>query len=119
MSGSYPWDSNQPSSITISPDGKVVALSQDKSLAFYSVLTGSSAGTVVDVHTEPVTQVIFSSASDLVFTCGDRHVRVFHNVPGMRSQIQVQGICLAVRIFICFIVGSQSCTAEESNKLNG
>jgi len=88
MSGSYSWDSNLPSNITISPDGKVVALSQDKSLAFYSVLTGSTAGTLTDVHTEQVTQVIFSSGSDLVFTSGDKHVRVFHNVPGMKIQIQ-------------------------------
>ena len=89
MSGSYPWDNNQPSNISISPDGKVVALSHDKSLAFYSVLTGLSAGTVTDVHTEPVTQVIFSADSDLVFTSGDRHVRVLHNVPGLRIKVQV------------------------------
>ena len=90
MSGPYSWDSNLPSNITISPNGKVVALSQDKSLAFYSVLSGDSAGSLTDVHSEPVSQVIFSSGSDLVFTSGDRHVRVFHNVPGMRIQIQVQ-----------------------------
>ena len=89
MSGSYPWDNNQPSKISISPDGKVVALSHDKSIAFYSVVTGLSAGAVPDVHTEPVTQVIFSASSDLVFTSGDRHVRVFHNVPGLRISIQV------------------------------
>jgi len=90
MNGSYSWDSNLPSNITISPDGKVVALNQDKSLAFYSVLSGDSAGSLTDVHSESVSQVIFSSGSDLVFTSGDRHVRVFHNVPGMRIQIQVQ-----------------------------
>ena len=89
MSGSYPWDNNQPSKISICPNGKVVALSHDKSLAFYSVVTGLSAGAVPDVHTEPVTQVLFSAASDLVFTSGDRHVRVFHNVPGLRISIQV------------------------------
>ena len=38
MSGHYTWDSNLPSSINISPDEKLVALSQDKSLEFYSVL---------------------------------------------------------------------------------
>lgn len=89
MSGSFPWDNNQPSKISISPDGKVVALSHDKSLAFYSVVTGLSAGAVPDVHTEPITQVIFSAGSELVLTSGDRHVRVFHNVPGLRMSIQV------------------------------
>ena len=105
MSGSYPWDNNQPSNISISPDGKVVALSHDKSLAFYSVLTGLSAGTVTDVHTEPVTQVIFSADSDLVFTCGDRHVRVLHNVPGLRIKVQVSSSVVCMYTY-CLLVSS-------------
>jgi len=87
-SGSYSWDSSLPSSITISPDGAVVALSQDKNLEFYSVVTGESAGSMTGVHTEPVTQLAFTSDSQLVVTAGDRHVRVFHNVPGIRIKIQ-------------------------------
>ena len=93
MSGSYPWDNNMPSKITISPDGAVVVLSHDKSLAFYSVLTGADAGTVTGVHTEPVSQTIFSSDSQLVLTAGDKHVKVLHNVPGIRIKIQVGQAC--------------------------
>ena len=89
MSGSYTWDSNLPSNITISPDGAVVAISQDRNLVFYSVLTGECSGTVTGLHTEPITQVAFSSDSQLVVTGGDKHVRVLHNVPGNRSKIQV------------------------------
>jgi len=88
MSGSYPWDNNMPSKITISPDGAVVVLSHDKSLAFYSVLTGADAGTVTGVHTEPVSQTIFSSDSQLVLSAGDKHVKILHNVPGIRIKIQ-------------------------------
>jgi len=88
MSGSYTWDSSLPSMITISPDGAVVAISQDRNLVFYSVLTGECAGTVAGLHTEPVTQLVFSSDSQLVVTGGDKHVRVLHNVPGNRSKIQ-------------------------------
>merc|ERR1712142_106395 len=88
MSGTYTWDSNLSSNITISPDGAVVALSQDKNLVFYSVLTGSCAGTVTGLHSEPITQLAFSSDSQLVVTSGDKHVRVLHNVPGTRIKIQ-------------------------------
>jgi len=95
VSGSYSWDSNLPSKISLSPDGKVVALSQDKSLAFYSVNSGDCVGSLTDIHTEPITQVIFSSDSQLVFTSGDKHVRVFHNVPG--KKIQIEDLKVALR----------------------
>merc|ERR1712241_1521031 len=58
VTGSYPWDSNQPSLIALSPDGLVVAIAQDRSIAFFSATTG------------------------------DKHVRVFHNVPGKLMQIE-------------------------------
>merc|ERR1712008_483851 len=80
-------DNNMPGKITISPDGAVVVLSHDKSLAFYSVLTGA-AGTVTGVHTEPVSQTIFSADSQLVLTAGDKHVKILRNVPGIRIKIQ-------------------------------
>jgi len=88
ISGSYSWDSNQRSNVTISPDGKVVVLAHDKSLAFYSALTGQCVGTISDAHTEPVTQVVFSASGEQVLTSGDKHVRVFHNVPGIKMQIE-------------------------------
>jgi len=88
ISGSYSWDSNQRSNVTISPDGKVVVLAHDKSLAFYSALTGQCVGTITDAHTEPVTQVVFSASGEQVLTSGDKHVRVFHNVPGIKMQIE-------------------------------
>lgn len=88
VSGSYSWDSNQPSKISISPDGLVVALAQDKGLAFYSVSTGECAGSISDIHNEPITSLIFDSSSTLLLTAGDKHVRVFHNVPGKIIQIK-------------------------------
>ena len=65
-----------------------MVLAHDKSLAFYSALTGQCVGTITDAHTEPVTQVVFSASGEQVLTSGDKHVRVFHNVPGIKMQIE-------------------------------
>jgi len=94
ISGSYSWDPSHRSNISLSPDGKVVVLFHEKTLAFYSVLTGDCTGTIVDPHTEPLTQVVFSAGSDIVLTSGDKHVRVFHNVPGIKIQIQALKVAL-------------------------
>lgn len=88
MTGSYPWDSSQPSSICLSPDGLVVALSQSASLAFYSVATGQLAGQMGELHSEPISSLVFDSSSSFLLTAGDRHIRVFHNVPGKIIQIE-------------------------------
>jgi len=88
MTGAYTWDPNSPSTISLSPNGLVVALAQDKALAFFSVSTGECAATINDVHNEPITSLIFDSSSTLLLTAGDKHVRVFHNVPGKIIQIK-------------------------------
>ena len=33
-------------------------------------------------------QVLFSADSEYLFTAGDKHIRIFHNVPGIQSNIQ-------------------------------
>jgi len=88
VTGSYPWDSNQPSLISLSPDGLVVAIAQDKNLAFFSATTGECTGKMSEPHTEAVTSMIFDSSSAFLITAGDKHVRVFHNVPGKLMQIE-------------------------------
>jgi len=88
VTGSYSGDHNQPSKVALSPDGKVVAIAQDKSISFYSVSNGECTGSISDVHTEPVTSLIFDSGSQYLITSGDKHIRVFHNVPGRISQLE-------------------------------
>jgi len=88
VTGSYSGDSNQPSNVALSPDGKVVAIAQDKSVSLYSVSTGECSGIISDVHTEAITSLVFDSGSNFLITSGDKHIRVFHNVPGKINQIQ-------------------------------
>ena len=59
ISGDYTdkFDSSRPSQITISPDGKVVAISQDKLVNLYSVLTGAHVAAIEEPHTNNITKV--------------------------------------------------------------
>ena len=61
-----------------------------RNLAFYSVSSGECVGQLADIHTEAVTSLVFDSSSAFIITSGDKHVRVFHNVPGKTMQIQVR-----------------------------
>jgi len=88
ISGKYRGDPNHRSLISLSPDGRVVAIAHDKSVRFYSVITGEEEGELLDVHIEPITSIAFDSSSKYVLTAGDKHVRVFHNVPGHRSTVK-------------------------------
>jgi hypothetical protein len=51
--------------------------------------TGESEGEIHDVHTEPITCLLFENGGKYVLTAGDKHVRVFHNVPGLKTAVQV------------------------------
>ena len=59
VSGDYTaeLDSSKPSAVTLSPDGKLVALSQDGRLRLYSVLTGDMAAAIEEPHSQSITRV--------------------------------------------------------------
>ena len=92
MSGSYgdSLDTSRRVMITLSPDGKLVALSQDKLVNLYSVLTGALVASIEEPHTQTITRVLFSPDCQYLFTSGDKHIRIFHNVPGIKNNIQVK-----------------------------
>jgi len=80
-------ESGKPSLITISPEGKLVALSQDKRVNLYSVLTGKLVASIEEPHSQPIVKVLFSSDGQYLFTAGDKHIRIFLNVPGIKNNI--------------------------------
>jgi len=88
VTGSCPWEAALPSQVCLSPDGLVVVLAQDRTLAFHSATSGESLGHITEVHSEPVTSLVFDSSSSLLISGGDKHVRVFHNIPGKMMQIE-------------------------------
>ncbi|XP_023345836.1 transducin beta-like protein 2 [Eurytemora carolleeae] len=77
-----------PDSSRMATVSKCVCIAQDKTIRFYSAFTGELEGEITDVHTQPITRVLFDAAGKYVLTTGDKHVRVFHNVPGHRTSIQ-------------------------------
>jgi len=88
ISGGYDLDSSQPSKVSISPDGKMVTIYQDKTVVMYSVATGECLGRIEGIHSQPLTKVLFSADGQHLFTAGDKHIRIFHNVPGIEINIQ-------------------------------
>jgi len=88
MSGKFHGDSQHKSIIAISHLGQLVCVAQDKSIWFYSALTGELEGEIHDIHTEPITRVVFDGTGKYVLTSGDKHARVFYNVPGQKTHIQ-------------------------------
>lgn len=51
-------ESSKPSLITISPDGKLVALSQDKRVNLYTVMTGKLVACIEEPHSQPIVKVL-------------------------------------------------------------
>ena len=59
MSGDYSkeLDTSRQSQVSISPDGKMLALSQDRQVNLYSVLTGKLLAIIEDPHSLSITKV--------------------------------------------------------------
>ena len=86
QTGSFP-DASQSSIIALSPDAQVVVIASGKDIHFFSAEKGTPMGSVSDLHKEDVTSVVFDKESKWVVTSGDKHVRVFHNVPGFKLKL--------------------------------
>ncbi|GJQ80910.1 putative cellular response to glucose starvation [Trypoxylus dichotomus] len=84
--GKYAQGSS-PSLIALSPNAEVVAVATTNSLAFYSALTGDLDYKIENIYNGKITSILFDSLGKYIFTAGDKHIRVFHNVTGYRCAI--------------------------------
>ncbi|BES95833.1 WD domain, G-beta repeat [Nesidiocoris tenuis] len=75
--------------IALSPDGNVIALACGSMLSLVNALTGDVDKEIHNIYSGSITKVLFDAAGEYVLTAGDRHVRVFHNVTGHKTNIQV------------------------------
>ncbi len=73
--------------VALSPDGVVLALSTRTSLYLYLTLSGELVESLVDVHRDTISALCWDPSSRYVASGGggDRHVRVWHNTPGLRA----------------------------------
>lgn len=75
--------------VALSPDGCSVAVGVRTDVQLFSAETGDRMATLSALHTSPITCMMFDPTSRYLLTAGDRHIRILHNVPGCRVNIQV------------------------------
>lgn len=83
-----PCQVSEGSHIALSPDGRVVAISNGCDIALYSATTGELEEEFHGVHSEQIADLKFDINSRFLVSTGDRAIRVFHNVTGYRAAIQ-------------------------------
>lgn len=76
------------SRIALSPDGRVVAISNVCDIAIYNATTGELEEEFHSVHNGEITDLKFDINNRFLVSTGDRVIRVFHNVTGYRAAIQ-------------------------------
>lgn len=85
---SVPCQSSEGSRVALSPDARVVAISNGCDVAMYCAATGRLEEEFRGVHSEEVTDLRFDINSRFLVCSGDRAIRVFHNAPGYRAAIR-------------------------------
>ncbi|CAL1572762.1 unnamed protein product [Knipowitschia caucasica] len=71
----------------LSPDGRVLALSEACNVYLYNCESGELEETFQGVHSCPLTDLRFDTSGLFLACSGDRAVRVLHNAPGRRANI--------------------------------
>ncbi|XP_049818407.1 transducin beta-like protein 2 [Aethina tumida] len=74
--------------IALSPNAEVVVISVANGLAFYSTRTGKLDQKIDNVFSGNITGLLFHSTGNYLLACGDRHIRIFHNITGYKCNIE-------------------------------
>ncbi|KAM4620117.1 transducin beta-like protein 2 [Polymixia lowei] len=83
-----PCRSSEGSLIALSPDGRVVAISDGCNVAMYNAASGQLEEELHGVHSEEINDLRFDINGRFLVCSGDRAIRVFHNAPGYRAAIR-------------------------------
>lgn len=73
--------------IALSSDAYSIAISIDNNLYFYNPITAKLDMAIEGIFQDVVSEMSFSNDNKYLAVCGDRNVKVFHNVTGFRSVI--------------------------------
>ncbi|XP_058482706.1 transducin beta-like protein 2 [Solea solea] len=82
-----PCVASEGSRAALSPDGRVVAISDSSNVALYSAASGQLEEEMHGIHSEEITDLRFDINGRFLVSSGDKAVRVFHNTPGYRAAI--------------------------------
>ena len=67
----------------------MVAVAHHTDVHWFSALTGAAQGTIEQPHgARRISALLFDKESRWLLTTGDKHVRVFHNVPGHKVRLE-------------------------------
>ncbi|KAK5858303.1 hypothetical protein PBY51_002452 [Eleginops maclovinus] len=83
-----PCASSEGSRAALSPDGRVVAISDGCNVAMYNATTGQLEEEMHGVHSEEINDLRFDITGRFLACSGDKAIRVFHNAPGYRAAIR-------------------------------
>ncbi|XP_032389415.1 transducin beta-like protein 2 [Etheostoma spectabile] len=83
-----PCVSSEGSRVALSPDGRVVAISDGSNLALYNAASGQLEEELHGVHSEEINDLRFDINGRFLACSGDKAIRVFHNAPGYRAAIR-------------------------------
>ncbi|XP_068572543.1 transducin beta-like protein 2 [Cebidichthys violaceus] len=83
-----PCASSEGSRVALSPDGRVVAISDGCNVAMYSAATGQLEEELHGVHSEEINDLRFDITGRFLACSGDKAIRLFHNAPGYRAAIR-------------------------------
>lgn len=88
-SGKYNCEPNSKNTVAISPDGQVIAIGSGSCLTVINALEGTVDLTIPQIYTGAITKVLFDAAGEYILTCGEKHVRVLHNVTGYKTRLHI------------------------------
>lgn len=83
-----PCSSSEGSRAALSPDGRVVAVSDGCNVAMYDADSGKLEEELHGVHSGEITELRFDINGRFLVCSGDKAIRVFHNAPGYRAAIR-------------------------------
>lgn len=83
-----PCSSSERSRAALSPDGRVVAISDGCNVALYDTASGKLEEELLGVHSEEIADLRFDINGRFLACSGDKAIRVFHNAPGYRAAIR-------------------------------
>ncbi len=84
--GSF-MSADETSIIKLSPDAEVIIVAHHSNISWFSGRSGDVVGMIESAHTQPLTCLLFDKEGRWLLSSGDKHIRIFHNVPGYRTKL--------------------------------
>ncbi|VDM95756.1 unnamed protein product, partial [Onchocerca ochengi] len=74
--------------VAMSPSGNSFAISASRHICLYSTLQPEKEfKMILDVHDKPINGLRMSPCGKMIASCGDRYIRIFHNVAEFYSNV--------------------------------